>query len=353
MIGVVLGALLFAAGASAEEADVWAFLDGDLSRLPEFSDAESVLFSSYDRTGGNDDGFSGFHSRLRIDQNGEHVLAEMDGPGCVTRIWMTWPGRETRLRVYIDGAREPVLDAPLEALFSGRVPPFLDPFVGGAKENGGVNFSYIPIPFEKSLKITTVDGIRFYQIQAHRYPSGTAVRSFRLPYPEEDRRALTTAIEKLARLPREIDIDMPWTVERRPGDRVVEGTVGMKPTRDSPWKTETANDLFGNEPPMDGCIFRSDEPGEIVELRVSYNGEDDNWRKVNLVAQWDLEPEEGITRKGYSIIEDALTVDVPLADLFGSAFGPVSMRSAGILSSGTTGVLRRCWLYTGRGSHHY
>ncbi|MBN1825221.1 MAG: DUF2961 domain-containing protein [Candidatus Eisenbacteria bacterium] len=320
-------ALFIGAGVAAgEEADVWAFLDADLSRLPEFSDSKSVLFSSTDRTGGNDDGFSGLYSRLRIDEKGEHVLAEMDGPGCVTRIWMTWPGRETRLRVYIDGAREPVLDAPLEALFSGRVPPFLDPFVGGAKENGGVNFSYIPIPFEKSIRITTVDGIRFYQIQAHRYPEGTAVRSFRLPYPEEDRRALTKAIEKLARLPREIDMEMPWTVERRPGDRLVEGTVEMAGR--------------GKQAITQSCIFRSDEPGEIVELRVSYDGEGDDWRKVRLVAQWDRKPDEGTTPEGYTDFEGPVPVNVPLADLFGSAFEPVSMRSAGILSSGTTGVLR-------------
>jgi len=62
-------------GPEGREVDVWEFLDGDLSRLGEFTGAKSVMFSSYDRTGGNDDGFSGLWSCLRIDGRGERIYA--------------------------------------------------------------------------------------------------------------------------------------------------------------------------------------------------------------------------------------------------------------------------------------
>jgi hypothetical protein len=43
--------------------------------------------SSYDRTGGNDDGFSGLYSFVRKDDEGL-ILAEIDGPGAIYRIWI-------------------------------------------------------------------------------------------------------------------------------------------------------------------------------------------------------------------------------------------------------------------------
>ncbi|MGZ3357468.1 MAG: hypothetical protein ACXVBO_21830, partial [Isosphaeraceae bacterium] len=49
---------------------------------------QPVGFSSYDRTGGNNDGFNGTYSRIRA-EDGNSVLAEVDGPGVVQRIWFT------------------------------------------------------------------------------------------------------------------------------------------------------------------------------------------------------------------------------------------------------------------------
>ena len=41
------------------------------------SDWQSIMFSSYDRTGGNDDGFNGTYSKLRV-ENGNNILAEVE-----------------------------------------------------------------------------------------------------------------------------------------------------------------------------------------------------------------------------------------------------------------------------------
>ena len=51
-----------------------------LDLLPRFKRSVRIgSFSSYDRTGGNDDGFSGAYSFVRKDEEGL-VLAELDGP---------------------------------------------------------------------------------------------------------------------------------------------------------------------------------------------------------------------------------------------------------------------------------
>ena len=57
-----------------------------LERWPVLRPGETCkMFSSYDRTGGNDDGFSGTYSKLRV-EDGNSVIAEMDGPGCIQRM---------------------------------------------------------------------------------------------------------------------------------------------------------------------------------------------------------------------------------------------------------------------------
>ena len=306
ILALLLLVLLSGCG-EREPVDVWEFMDGDLSRLPRFSETRSVRFSSYDRTGGNDDGFSGLSSRIRIDQRGEHVLAEMNGPGCVKRIWMTWPGRSVNIRIYIDGAEEPLFNLPIDRLFSGRLPPFVAPWVGGDKQFSGINFSYIPIPFEKNIRITTTGGIHFYQIDAHRYPNGSKVNSFRLPFPEEERERLTRSRDALARLSSDVSIDMPWTVAVDESD-------------------ESFRSAFTVAPGENGTIFESERPGEIVDLRLSCDDDRASLRRTVLLAWWDGEEEP--------------SVRVPLADLFGSAFQPGTVRSAALIVSENRALIR-------------
>src|SRR5271166_3539204 len=57
----------------------------DLGLLARLRDpgVQAVGFSSYDRTGGNNDGFNGTYSRIRA-EDGNSVLAEVSGPDCST-----------------------------------------------------------------------------------------------------------------------------------------------------------------------------------------------------------------------------------------------------------------------------
>ncbi len=287
--------------------DPWLFLDGDLARLAEHPGGRQYLFSSHDRTGGNDDGFSGFYSALRRDDRGEYVLAEMEGPGCVRRIWLTWPGRNIRIRFYIDGAEEPAIDAPLEAMFSGQFEPFLPPWVGSSKRFGGICFSYIPIPFSKSIRITTDNGVRFYQINVERLPDDTDVKSYERVISAEDSDRLDAAGKALGLLPGSAEIDGPRTVEGHASLESHGGGIEL---------------VRGGEV----TFFESDSPGRIEEMRLSVEPTPEGLRSVIVSAYWDGEEEP--------------SVRVPLADLFGSAFCPPKTWSVPIIAGDGCGIIR-------------
>lgn len=62
-----------------------------LDRLPAFRESVKVgSISSYDRSGGNDDGFSGKYSYLRKEGDAL-VLADLKGPGVIYRLWTPTP----------------------------------------------------------------------------------------------------------------------------------------------------------------------------------------------------------------------------------------------------------------------
>lgn len=100
-----------------------------LDLLPTFKDSVKIgMFSSYDRTGGNDDGFRGTHSFVRKETDGL-IIAEMQGPGVVTRIWTPTPSDDL-IEFYFDGETTPRISEKFFDLFSGKKFPFLAPVSG-------------------------------------------------------------------------------------------------------------------------------------------------------------------------------------------------------------------------------
>lgn len=147
-----------------------------LDRLPVFRESLEVgSVSSYDRSGGNDDGFSGKYSFVRKDAEGL-VLAELTGPGVIYRIWTPTPTDDT-LEFLLDGEQKPRVEIKFRELFLGRDPDFPAPLVGfGA---GGF-FSYVPIPFEKSCVVRMrAPKVQFYQINYAKYGPEAKITSFR------------------------------------------------------------------------------------------------------------------------------------------------------------------------------
>ena len=67
-----------------------------LDLLPQRKASTNIgSISSYDRTGGNDDGFSGKYSYIAKQDDGL-VIADLKGPGVIYRIWTPTPTRLAR-----------------------------------------------------------------------------------------------------------------------------------------------------------------------------------------------------------------------------------------------------------------
>src|SRR5215203_5822605 len=82
-----------------------------LDALPAFKRSVAIgSVSSYDRTGGNDDGFRGTYSFVRREPGGL-VIADLKGPGVVYRVWTATPSDDV-VEFYFDGEASPRLRLP-------------------------------------------------------------------------------------------------------------------------------------------------------------------------------------------------------------------------------------------------
>jgi len=94
-----------------------------LDRLAVLKESIKVAsISSYDRTGGNNDGFGGQYSFVRKEKDGL-VLADLQGPGVIYRIWTPTPTDDI-LEFYFDGESEPSIRVKFRDLFLARLLPF-------------------------------------------------------------------------------------------------------------------------------------------------------------------------------------------------------------------------------------
>ncbi|MGQ9732518.1 MAG: glycoside hydrolase family 172 protein [Candidatus Zipacnadales bacterium] len=155
-----------------------------LARLPE-PPYESDQWSSYDRAsvvpdqeGWFANGDAGQFIREET-HNGrkEFVMAEMDGPGVICRIWSANPEGGGTIRIYIDDMQTPALEADFLALTSAQLPEFPAPFSG--RRSRGANL-YFPIPYQTTCKCTVDKPSLYYHIGYRTYPAGTSVEPFRL-----------------------------------------------------------------------------------------------------------------------------------------------------------------------------
>lgn len=121
-------------------------------------------YGSYDRSEGNDDGFSGASSYLYRKQNGEYVIFDARGPGVINRLWLGRLDSISRIRFYYDEAKQPQIDMTPEELFAGRELPFKYPLAASGESGGGGSILLVPLWFSKRLVIATVGIPRFCQV---------------------------------------------------------------------------------------------------------------------------------------------------------------------------------------------
>ena len=129
-----------------------------VDQFPQLRDERMLQASSYDRTGGNNDGFDGEFSTIRTEGD-EFVFFEQNQPGVVYRFWTASYGGN--IRVYFDGAKEPAYFAPINEFLAGSVEPLIKPLCQFV--SGGLT-CYFPLEYEKSIKMTLDEKPLFFQI---------------------------------------------------------------------------------------------------------------------------------------------------------------------------------------------
>lgn len=200
-----------AAEPSAKPIHLGSLLDDMLDRgkVAEFPQPEFVCkqASSYNRrskTPGNADWFAGgdfdqFYGSTEVGGRKEWIMLDVGGPGVVTRWWLTQFHNAGTIRVYLDGAAEPLVAGQGDDLVGGGV---LTGEPLAAIVAGGRNL-YLPVPFAAHCLITfespnvSADFTKmeppfsneslFYNINYLQYPAGTAVKSLTLADLEANR----------------------------------------------------------------------------------------------------------------------------------------------------------------------
>jgi hypothetical protein len=194
----------FDVASTAAALDAWPFI------VPGMS-AHAV--TSFDRSGGNEDGFGGTYATAYVDAHGEHVIFDERGPGVVRTLWMTsrLDGDSAlalgRLRFYFDEDVAPRIDADADALFHGTAgPPFVRGLVFDNKTSSGGYVSWAPLPFRRRLRITTEREPGFLQVHFDRLPADWDVESVGPHTTSSDERLVerfargrsTAALEEIA-----------------------------------------------------------------------------------------------------------------------------------------------------------
>jgi hypothetical protein len=269
-----------------------------LDRLAVLKDSiEVASISSYDRTGGNNDGFGGQYSFVRKEKDGL-VLADLKGPGVIYRIWTPTP-TDDMLEFYFDGNNEPDIKVKFRNLFLGKHSAFVRPIAGYG--SGGF-YSYIPLTYEKSCKVfIRAKRLQFYQINYATYPEGTPIVSF----PKQPADKYNSHLEKAKNLFESYGSDISSYVIP-PG-----GSVERFSTKVRLKSSGTVK------------IFETNLPGRIVGIRISPpEALADKDRGLVLRAYWDDDAEPAIL--------------CPAGDFFGYAWGKPATKS--ILVGTTDGV---------------
>ncbi|HSZ85150.1 MAG TPA: hypothetical protein VK787_03920, partial [Puia sp.] len=173
-----------------------------IERLPFLypNGTKKVRSICYDASGGNDDGYFRSAFNRYMDKNGELVVFDADGPGCLYRqqmnIWMSSGigrmSKTVRIKYYLDNSPTPIVNANVHDFFNGLYPPVTAPFAF-MRSSQQFGIIYYPFSFNAHLKVTLSDTLitryvasnfdpdcNWYQYDYLSYPQNVKVKpSFR------------------------------------------------------------------------------------------------------------------------------------------------------------------------------
>jgi hypothetical protein len=252
----------------------------DLPRLPRNVVVEQ--FSSHNKKGVNGDA----DWFLYKDGQGDAVVFDAAGPGCIRSIWQTCVPGDQVLKFYFDGETKPRYTIPTHDFYRGKNPLFPAPLVSFEKRGyyGGGDFAgncFVPIPFQKSLKIAMKGPVAFYHFLYERYPYGTPVTTFN---GKEDRDYLLRAFDKQGE-----ELSPPVGAEA-----VRRQSVELKPFE-----------------PQE--LLNVQKPGTIARLAIEGPATEEFVRRVEIAMHWDATPRPDVL--------------APLGIFFGPAVRPEAVRA--------------------------
>ncbi len=271
----------------------------NIGELPAYrSNTYSAEVSSYDTTGGNNDGFGGEYSFIRRNADSSLVIFDVKGAGVINRIWTPTPTTDT-LDFYIDDVKQPALSINYMDLFSGKVFPFVQPLCGN--QLGGY-YCYYPILFQRHCVIVSRGKkMMFHQIGYRLYNKGTSVQPFTASIGNDVKNALAS-------------ISGLWN------NNEVNKSKAIALNNEG---TKTVDTSFSIKPGDIKQAFTLNAGGRITGIEISPSGSFASlYKNIIIRVFWDDEKTPAI--------------DCPVADFFGFAFGKPSMQGLLIGSENNT-----------------
>ncbi|MFT7616651.1 MAG: hypothetical protein ACI97A_000275 [Planctomycetota bacterium] len=110
---------------------------------------------------------------IKRGRRSERIIADMQGPGVLTRIWLE--RQAGQLRIYADDAAEPVIDMACDAIFGNHIRFFTKPLCLRQGESAVLS---LPIPFKKSLRVTLDGPSTNYEVQIRSYGEDVSLETF-------------------------------------------------------------------------------------------------------------------------------------------------------------------------------
>lgn len=249
-----------------------------VARLPEPA-YTCRQFSSYDRASVGPDrpetwfANNDYSQFLRVEEvpssggvRREWVMADMDGPGAVVRVWSANP--KGVMRVYLDGEATPAIEAPMADLLGGKWTLGEEPVGPPLAQESSRGFNlYLPIPYAKHCKITSDSDGFYYQVNYRTYEAGAGVQTLPTAAGDEQHELIPLSQEALGQM-------------GAPSRGAVENRITLAPG-------ETFTATFPAGPvvirSIDLAFTGAVEPGALRSLVVSalFDGERTVWCPVS------------------------------------------------------------------------
>jgi len=264
--------------------------------LPQYRPEVIRQFSSYDTTGGYDDGFSGKYSFIHMEGD-KQILAEMTGPGVISRIYTPTP-TEDITEFYFDGELTLRIRMPFSRLFTGNQFPFLNAVCD--HEVGGY-YCYLPMPCQKSCKMLYNGKMLFWQLHYRTYPEGTHIKTFSPDWDETEVAALNKTVG----------------IWRKYGTNILDKSYKNFIIKTTEIRLNPGESMR---------VFNSRKGRRIIGIEIEGSDKlQKNDNRTILKAKWDN--------------DNSWSLKAPLKDMFGYYFGKKGMRSLLAGSSGDISYL--------------